>query len=124
VPKVTFLPAGVSGEFAFKTDLLTAATALGVFVRTSCIGDGRCHECLVAIESGAQNLSPILEDEVGSIPRRGIRLACRAKVKGDVVVRALEAAPPGWKPGAPPDAPPPPSADTPPESPPGSAKRP
>ena len=118
MPRVTFLPAGVSGEFPFKTDLLTAATALGVFVRTSCIGDGRCHECLVAIESGAQNLSPILEDEIGSIPRRGLRLACRAKVKGDVVVRALEAAPPGWKPGAVPGSPTERSPDTPPESPP------
>jgi uncharacterized 2Fe-2S/4Fe-4S cluster protein (DUF4445 family) len=98
---VTFLPAGVSGEFPFKTDLLSAATALGVFVRTSCIGEGRCHECLIAIESGARNLSPILEDEIGSIPRKGLRLACRAKLKGDVVVRVLEEAPPGWSPGAP-----------------------
>lgn len=102
MPKVTFLPSGLSGDFPFKTDLLTAATALGVFVRTSCIGEGRCHECLVAIESGAENLSPILEDEVGSIPRKGLRLACRAKVKGDVVVRALEDPPPGWRPGMPP----------------------
>ena len=124
MPRVTFLPGGVSGEFAFKTDLLTAATALGVYVRTSCIGDGRCHECLVAIESGAQNLSPILEDEIGSIPRRGLRLACRAKVKGDVVVRTLEAAPPGWKPGTPPGSPADSSPEAPPESPPESPKRP
>jgi hypothetical protein len=41
-----------------------------------------------------RNLSPILEDEVGAITRRGVRLACRAKMKGDVVVRTLEDAPP------------------------------
>jgi uncharacterized 2Fe-2S/4Fe-4S cluster protein (DUF4445 family) len=94
VPKVTFLPSGASGEFAFKTDLLTAARALGVFVRTSCLGEGRCGECLVAIESGMGNLTPIFEDEVGYVPRKGLRLACRARMKGDVVVRALEEAPP------------------------------
>jgi len=98
MPEVLFLPSGARGVFPFKTDLLTAARALGVYVRTSCLGEGRCAECLVRIESGMQNLTPILEDEAGAITRRGLRLACRAKVKGDVVVRALEAPPP---PGAP-----------------------
>ena len=106
MPRVTFLPSGASGEFPFKTDLLTAARALGVFVRTSCIGEGRCGECLVAIERGMENLTPILEDEVGYVPRRGLRLACRAKMKGDVVVRALESAPPeSASPPAPPSPP-------------------
>jgi uncharacterized 2Fe-2S/4Fe-4S cluster protein (DUF4445 family) len=94
LPRVVFVPSGASGEFAFKTDLLTAARALGVFVRTSCIGEGRCGECLVVIERGMENLTPIREDELGHVPRRGVRLACRAKVKGDVVVRTLEEPPP------------------------------
>jgi len=94
MPDVLFLPSGRRGSFPFKTDLLTAARALGVYVRTSCLGEGRCAECLVQIEEGMRNLSPILEDEVGAITRRGVRLACRAKMKGDVVVRTLEAAPP------------------------------
>lgn len=94
MPDVLFLPSGARGRFAFKTDLLTAARALGVYVRTSCLGEGRCAECLVQIESGMANLTPILEDEVGAITRRGVRLACRAKLKGDVVVRTLEEAPP------------------------------
>jgi uncharacterized 2Fe-2S/4Fe-4S cluster protein (DUF4445 family) len=94
MPDVVFLPSGRRGTFPFKTDLLTAARALGVYVRTSCLGEGRCAECLVQIEEGMRNLSPILEDEVGAITRRGVRLACRAKMKGDVVVRTLEDAPP------------------------------
>ncbi len=112
MPRVTFLPSGISGDFPFKTDLLTAARSLGVFVRTSCIGEGRCGECLVEIESGMENLTPIFEDEVGYVPRKGIRLACRAKMKGDVVVRALEAAPDPAAPDAAPrelPAPPPPT---------------
>jgi uncharacterized 2Fe-2S/4Fe-4S cluster protein (DUF4445 family) len=90
VPRVVFLPSGRSGEFPFKTDLLTAARALGVYVKTSCLGEGRCAECLVTIESGAANLSPILEDEIGALRHSGERLACRAKLKGDVVVRSPE----------------------------------
>jgi len=94
MPDVLFLPSGARGTFPFKTDLLTAARALGVYVRTSCLGEGRCAECLVRIESGMQNLTPVMEDEAGAITRRGVRLACRAKMKGDVVVRTLEEAPP------------------------------
>lgn len=93
MPRVTFLPSGKSGDFEFKTDLLTAAQSVGVFVRTSCEGDGQCGECLIRIEEGGSNLSPILEDEIGAIGRKGLRLACRAKLKGDVVVRTLEPAP-------------------------------
>jgi adenylate cyclase len=55
-----------------------------------CSGRGRCGTCRVRIDSGAEHLSPMTQDERGTLARVGAeageRLACQARVTGSGVV--------------------------------------
>jgi uncharacterized 2Fe-2S/4Fe-4S cluster protein (DUF4445 family) len=55
--------------------LFDCAERVGVSVPTSCLGKGKCRECLVEIESGAELLSPPAPQE--SHLHGAFRLACR-----------------------------------------------
>jgi len=89
--KVTLQPLGKSGEVADGTNLLQAAEQLGYEVRHDCGGFANCSTCRVIIEGGMENLSEIEFDEENMLDVAALippyRLACQAKVHGDVVVR-------------------------------------
>lgn len=63
------------GESLFRLGLNA-----GVFIPSSCGGQGKCRECLVEIEAGAGDLSPRASQEKPL--QEGFRLACRARIVG------------------------------------------
>ena len=88
---VRFLPSGATGEFNEGTLLLDAASTLGLFVQADCGGSGFCGACKVRIASGVVQggVSRLTESE----RHEGWRLACTAKIAGDVEVELPEIAP-------------------------------
>ena len=58
--------------------LLDVAGELSVVVPASCRKTGRCHECVVEVRAGADQLSPRTDEEV--FLGAGFRLACQARV--------------------------------------------
>ncbi len=56
--------------------------------------DGACGACMVRIKEGAENLSPIQDDEKDFLETMAAdeteRLACQCKVYGDVVLEVSE----------------------------------
>jgi uncharacterized 2Fe-2S/4Fe-4S cluster protein (DUF4445 family) len=68
------------------TSVFDAAGALGVFVPTSCITQGKCKECMVEVAEGMAHLSPRTAAE--SHLTGNLRLSCQARVlPGAGVVR-------------------------------------
>lgn len=59
--------------------LFDEAAELAVVVPASCRNTGRCHECVVEIRAGGDQLSPRTEPE--SFLGEGYRLACQARVE-------------------------------------------
>src|SRR6478736_5220784 len=103
MPLVTFLhPKGRSGKVPRNTTLLDAAKELGLPLNHDCGGNASCTTCRVEVQTGLDQLSEIDFDEQDLLDREALsepqhRLACQAKVLGDVVVRV-----PGskWEPPA------------------------
>jgi 2Fe-2S ferredoxin len=99
MPKVTFLPFGITAEFERLThqghgqpgSLLDVAMNFGVPLEHACGGNCACTTCHVIVRGGEQNLSPMEDDEADRLDlASGVtlhsRLACQAVVRGDVVV--------------------------------------
>jgi 2Fe-2S ferredoxin len=93
MPRVTFLPEGKSGEVPEGISLLEAAGMLGVELNQECGGVSSCSTCRVKIAEGSGTTSVLSEikiDEREVLDREQLdgnyRLACQAKVRGDVVV--------------------------------------
>ena len=100
VPRVTFLPAGLSFEFdalppygghGKPGSVLDLALHFGVPLEHACGGNCACTTCHVVVRSGEQNLSPMEEDEEDRLFGAAdltlhSRLACQCVVAGDVVV--------------------------------------
>ena len=88
-PEVTLMPEGRRIEVAPGTSLLEVARADGLEIQAGC-GMGLCGCDPVSVPSGMESLSPAGEDELGTIARLGLpdhtRMACCARVLGDVVV--------------------------------------
>lgn len=104
MPRVTFLPDGVSFEFeklAYKGhgrpgSILDVALNFGVALQHSCGGSCACTTCHVIVKEGEANLSPIEDREADRLDAAAgltlhSRLACQAVVRGDVTVEI-----PGW----------------------------
>lgn len=89
MPKIVFLNAGRRAEVAAGTTVLEAADALRVPIGRVCGGGGTCSTCRVEVVVGAEHLSPIQENEIAYELGPGVRLACQARVEGDVAVRVL-----------------------------------
>jgi uncharacterized 2Fe-2S/4Fe-4S cluster protein (DUF4445 family) len=85
---VTFEPSGARVGVSAGVTLREAGLLAGVHVEAPCGGLGTCGRCTV-VTSGA--LEPPSSDELVLLsPERlasGVRLACRARVLGDVIVR-------------------------------------
>lgn len=82
--KVEFLPSGCTVELSENETLANAARLAGVELETPCGGQGRCRRCKVVVigpttDDGRELLAP-WEWEAG------IRLACRCRALGDLVV--------------------------------------
>jgi uncharacterized 2Fe-2S/4Fe-4S cluster protein (DUF4445 family) len=83
--KVTFYPDNKTVEVDKGKSILSAAISAGVYINSSCGGDGVCGRCKVIIKKGQ-----ILTHPTGRINpeerRKGIYLACLAHVQGDLEV--------------------------------------
>lgn len=83
---VRFLPHDTTITVGDGEGLLRAAMEAGVHINASCGGEGVCGKCRVIVESGdvEDGLSDRLSPEDAE---KGYRLACRARIRGDVDVR-------------------------------------
>jgi ferredoxin len=89
MPRLVFLNEGRGADVEAGTTVLAAADALRVAIGRVCGGGGTCSTCRVLVVEGAGNLSPIEENEIAYDLGPNVRLACQARVLGDVGVRVL-----------------------------------
>jgi 2Fe-2S ferredoxin len=94
LPKITIQPQGIVVDAKSGETVMSAAQAAGFYWPTTCGGEGRCTTCATIVVSGGENLSDVgrserktMEAEMGpDAIKRTMRLACQARVSGDVVV--------------------------------------
>ncbi len=83
---VQFLPHQKSVTVANGTSVIRAAMAAGVHINASCGGQGSCGRCRIQITSG--NVEGGVSDRIEPEEiEKGFRLACLAKIVGDVTVQ-------------------------------------
>jgi len=90
---VTFLPANKKVQVHPGTTVLGAAAKAKVHIRTRCGGKAACLMCKVIVQSGAGLAEPNLNERMKlgtSAEEGGFRLACQAKITGDVTVTIPE----------------------------------
>lgn len=92
MPVVRVEPAGIDLTVEPGEALIEAAWRLGYVWPTTCYGQAECTACAVEILAGAEHASTVADDEaagLATLGRKGrrLRLACRLRVDGDVVVR-------------------------------------
>jgi 2Fe-2S ferredoxin len=98
-PTVRVEPDGHVIPVSEGESLIEAAWRQGYDWPTTCYGQAQCTACHVEMVSGAEHTAPATEDEVealGMVAHRGrvLRLACRLRVSGDVVVHKRGVRPP------------------------------
>lgn len=95
MPKVTFYPAGKSGEVPEGMSLLDAAEKLGLEMRHDCGGFATCSTCRIWVVDGTANLTEVDLDEENMLEEAELaapfRLSCQAKIRGDVVLQIPDA---------------------------------
>lgn len=83
--KVTFYPDNKSVEVAQDTTVLSAAISAGVYINSSCGGEGVCGRCKIILKKGR-----VLSQSSGRITaeerKRGVHLACVTQVSSDVEI--------------------------------------
>ncbi len=102
MPRVTVQPAGYDIEVAAGETIMAGANARGYYWPTTCGGRGECTTCACVVLAGAENLSSMSRFESYSLAEgRGravlttpTRLACQARVLGDVEIRKPGVLPP------------------------------
>ncbi len=87
--RVRFEPDGRIAEVRRGATLLEAARAGGVYLNSSCNGQGTCGKCKLVVQSGAVEAAPtpLLSDAEKA---RGTVLAFQSRVFGDAAVRIPE----------------------------------
>ena len=91
-PRVTFLPDGKFVDVRPGTTILDASRKARVQIRTRCGGKAACLMCKVIVPD-ASGLAPMNQNELlklGSLKDQGYRLACQAKIVGDVTANLPE----------------------------------
>ena len=90
MPKVKFMPSGVTVDVRPGTTLLSAAMKAGVPVRTRCGGAAGCLMCKVKVLDAGNATRPTQAElrKLGS--GSPWRLACQTKPIGDVAVEVPE----------------------------------
>src|SRR5713226_8371862 len=95
MPKITIFPLDQVIEAPNGATIMEAAWEHGLYWPTPCGGEGICTSCACSVDEGAENLEPMgrselktLKEELGeaAIQARRLRLACQARVRGDVTV--------------------------------------
>lgn len=97
MPKVTIQPLDRVIEADEGATIMEAAHAYGLYWPTTCGGQGICTSCLCTVETGGENLEAMGRSETrtltselsvsaDSLRERRLRLACQARVHGDVEV--------------------------------------
>ncbi len=111
-PTIIFQPSGRRGQVARGTNVRAAARSLGVDIESICAESSTCGKCKVLVQEGTferygvtssrEHLSPPNMEEAGYLAEhrqvlagRGwnveqVRLACQAKVLGDVLIDVPE----------------------------------
>jgi len=98
--QVIFQPSGRRGTITSGKSLLEAARELGVAIESPCGGAGVCGKCRIKIETGffpkhgfessVDHLTPVTEEEKQALSEEELaenyRLACLARVTGDILV--------------------------------------
>jgi 2Fe-2S ferredoxin len=88
--RITFLPVGTSGEAPEGETILEAAERLGVALNHECGGVASCSTCRIQVREAGSALSEIDLDEREVLERERLdadyRLACQARVRGDITV--------------------------------------
>jgi uncharacterized 2Fe-2S/4Fe-4S cluster protein (DUF4445 family) len=85
MPKVRFDPLGKVAEAEVGDNLLDTALVCGVHINASCGGLGVCGKCRVTITEG--EVEGGVSEKLSQEDRdKGVRLACKASITGDVVV--------------------------------------
>jgi 2Fe-2S ferredoxin len=96
--RITVVPSGLAFDARPQETIIQAAWRNGYFWPTICKGHGTCKTCVFTVEGGGENLSSIEAwereslDVIGpTLPRAGVgsRLACQARVSGDIRVRKI-----------------------------------
>jgi 2Fe-2S ferredoxin len=89
------LPDGFEFDAPDGQTIMEAANADGLYWPTTCGGQGICTSCACVVDEGAENLEPMgrselstLAEEMGeaTVLARRLRLACQARVHGDIAV--------------------------------------
>jgi ferredoxin, 2Fe-2S len=95
MPKLTIVPLNEVLEAEDGETLMETAWRHGLYWPTTCGGQGICTSCTCTVDEGAENLEPMgrselktLAAELGEtvVRERKLRLACQARVRGDVTV--------------------------------------
>ncbi len=84
--KILFKPDNVEVEADRGEVLLSTAIKAGIYINSSCGGDGVCGRCKVIIDKGKFRTEPtgrITQDE----RKKGYALACLTTIEGDLTVR-------------------------------------
>lgn len=84
--KVVFEPSGRKIFALSGTILLEAAARAGIIIQTPCGGAGTCGKCRVRVTSGDCPASEACTSALGPLVAEGYRLACQAKIRGDLTV--------------------------------------
>jgi 2Fe-2S ferredoxin len=95
MPRIRILPLEQTVEAEEGETLMEAAWRHGLYWPTTCGGQGICTSCACTIEEGAESLGEmgrseqktlVLEMGEAAVRGRALRLACQARVYGDVTV--------------------------------------
>lgn len=98
MPRVRVEPMDIEFEAGGSQTVMEAANAAGYWWPVGCNRNGECTNCAMEVVSGVGRLSPMGRFERANLVRqRGhasvedprLRLACQARVEGDVVVYKL-----------------------------------
>jgi 2Fe-2S ferredoxin len=92
LPEITFMPDNKKVQVRIGTTLLDAGRRARVNIRTRCGGKAACMMCKVQVK-GQEGLAPMNVNEqlkLGEQASQGYRLACQARIQGDVCVTLPE----------------------------------
>ena len=82
---VKFFPEGIEAQVPGGTSVMEAALSAGIFINSSCAGEGVCGRCRVIVKSGRVETEPtgrLTREEV----QAGYVLSCRATVNEDAEI--------------------------------------
>lgn len=94
MPTIVVRPSGLRIEAGVGATIMEAAWGQDLYWPTTCGGECRCTTCAVVVLRGVENLSPMGRAEARTLSQErgpaalnnGLRLACQARVLGDVEV--------------------------------------